>query len=238
MARVYGGEPVVLDRVLGPVERGAPPAARRRAAAAGRTGGPTRARCWSSAPRFWPLLYLILRTQSLHPWNPLGPQRRAPGTSPSTSPSSFVTNTNWQFYGGETTLTYFTQMAGLAVQNFVSAARRHGRRSSRSSAGSPPRSATSSATSASTSSRTLLYVPAADLDRRRAVPRLPGRRADAERHRAHDARRREQTLALGPVASQEAIKLLGTNGGGFFNVNSAMPFENPTWLTNFVADAR
>ena len=66
------------------------------------------------------LLYLILRTQALHPLNPQDLTRR-PGTSRSTPPSSFVTNTNWQFYGGETTLSNFTQMAGLAVQNFVSA---------------------------------------------------------------------------------------------------------------------
>ena len=75
---------------------------------------------------------------------------------------------------------------------------------------------------------------AAALDRRRARPRLPGRHPDALGPRRHDVAGGSQTLALGPVASQEAIKQLGTNGGGFFNVNSAMPFENPTWLTNFV----
>ena len=76
---------------------------------------------------FWLVLYVILRTQS-HP--PVNPQdlARAPWDLSFNTASSFVTNTNWQFYGGETTLTYFSQMAGLAVQNFVSAARRHRRR--------------------------------------------------------------------------------------------------------------
>ena len=70
---------------------------------------------------FWGLLYLILRTQGIHPWNPLGLGSGTWDVSFNTT-SSFVTNTNWQFYGGETTLSYFSQMAGLAVQNFVSAA--------------------------------------------------------------------------------------------------------------------
>ena len=127
--------------------------------------------------------------------------------------SSFITNTNWQYYGGETTMSFFSQMAGLAVQNFVSAAvgicvavalirAIAARRTGATGLGNFWQDLT----------RTLLLRAAADLDRRRAAARLPGRRAVA--------------AEWGPVASQEIIKELGTNGGGFFNVNSAMPFEN------------
>ena len=146
--------------------------------------------------------------------------------------SSFVTNTNWQYYGGETTMTYFSQMAGLAVQNFVSAAvgicvavaliR-----------GIVARSGRTLGNFWQDLVRTLLYVLLPISDRGGARAGLAGHRSRrsplATRHR-----RREQTIALGPVASQEAIKELGTNGGGFFNVNSAQPFENPSGLSNFL----
>jgi K+-transporting ATPase ATPase A chain len=182
---------------------------------------------------FWLLLYLILRTQSLHPWNPLGLTSTTWDNAFNTA-SSFLTNTNWQYYGGETTMTYFSQMAGLAVQNFVSAAvaiavvvaliR-----------GLIARSTHELGNFYGDLIRTLLYVlipmsvvvglvlvsqgALQTLSDYRDVGTLSGL---------------SQTLALGPVASQEAIKELGTNGGGFFNVNSAMPFENPTWLSNFL----
>ena len=145
------------------------------------------------------------------------------------------TNTNWQFYAGETTLSYFSQMAGLAVQNFVSAGvgiavagRVHPR----------------PGVALGRVDRRLLrrlhahgaLRAAPAVGDRRARARVAGRRADARQAprppSAGLASRR--TFAHGPVAGQEAIKLLGTNGGGFFNVNSAMPFENPTWLSNFV----
>jgi potassium-transporting ATPase potassium-binding subunit len=120
MARVYTGERVFLTPVLGPVERLFHRAMRVDAA---------RGQDWKRYARSllvfsavsWLALYLILRTQTLHPWNP---QAFHSGTWDVTfnTVSSFVTNTNWQYYGGETTMTYFSQMAGLAVQNFVSAA--------------------------------------------------------------------------------------------------------------------
>ena len=121
MARVFSGEPVALDRVLGPVERALYRLLGTRPDSADRTGAATRARrCSSTSPGFV-LLYLILRTQGVHPWNPQG-LGAPPWDLSFNTAASFVTNTNWQFYGGETTLSYFSQMAGLAVQNFLSAA--------------------------------------------------------------------------------------------------------------------
>ena len=162
---------------------------------------------------------LILRTQTLHPFNPDGFHSGTWDLSFNTA-SSFVTNTNWQYYGGETTLTYFSQMAGLAVQNFVSAAvgivvaialiRGDRRARRRAGLGNFWQDLT----------RALLYVL------------LPISFVGALVLASQGV---VQSLARsGPVASQEIIKVLGTNGGGFFNVNSAMPFENPNGLTNFL----
>ena len=120
MARVFSGERVFLTRVVAPVERLVYRAARGSTRRAGRTGRPTPAAC-SSSRSFWLVLYLILRTQGIHPLNPQG-FHAGPWDVTFNTTSSFVTNTNWQYYGGETTMTYFSQMAGLAVQNFVSAA--------------------------------------------------------------------------------------------------------------------
>jgi K+-transporting ATPase ATPase A chain len=232
MARVYRFEPIWLDRVLGPVERGIYRVLRVER---------DRGQDWKAYARsllifsalFWGLLYLILRTQGIQPFNPEGLHSATYDVSFNTA-SSFITNTNWQYYGGETTMSYFSQMAGLAVQNFVSAA-----------VGMAVAVAFIRAI-ASRSGRELgvFYV---DLTRSLLFVLLPisivvglflvsqgvlqnlssyldlGTLAGGK-----------QTLALGPVASQEAIKELGTNGGGFFNVNSSMPFENPTWLSNFV----
>ena len=97
------------------------PAAAASTRTASRTGRPTGAPWSCSALLFWLALYLILRTQGIHPFNPEG-FNSGPWDLTFNTTSSFVTNTNWQFYGGETTLSYFSQMAGLAVQNFVSAA--------------------------------------------------------------------------------------------------------------------
>lgn len=147
---------------------------------------------------------------------------------------SFVTNTNWQSYGGEGTLSYFSQMVGLTVQNFVSAAtgiavafaliRGFASRSG-DALGNAWRDLT----------RITLYVllPISLL-----IALLFVSQGSIQNFLPyHDVTTLEgakQTLAMGPVASQEAIKMLGTNGGGFFNANSAHPFENPDALTNFV----
>lgn len=178
-------------------------------------------------------LYLILRTQGIHPFNP------EDLTSPTWDLSfntavSFLTNTNWQFYAGETTMTYFSQMAGLAVQNFVSAAVGMAVAAA-VIRGFARREAGVIGNFWVDFTRTTLYVllPMCllgalflvsqgliqTLDPYTGVTTLTGG---------------EQTLAQGPVASQAIIKHLGTNGGGFFNVNAAMPFENSTTLTNFV----
>lgn len=179
------------------------------------------------------LLYALQRLQGGLPWNPAGLAGVAPDLAFNTA-ASFVTNTNWQSYGGETTLSYLTQMAGMTVQNFVSAAvgiavaialiRGFARHSART-VGNFTVDVT----------RAVLYlllplcvvgalalvalgVPQ-NLSAYTSVTTLEGA---------------QQLIAQGPVASQMMIKHLGTNGGGFFNVNAAHPFENPSALTNLI----
>jgi potassium-transporting ATPase potassium-binding subunit len=232
MARVYQGEPLVLERVLGPVERLLYRMLRT---------DPLREQGWKAYARsavvfsalFWGALYLILRTQGVHPLNPEG-FGSAPWDVSFNTATSFVTNTNWQFYGGETTLSYFSQMAGLAVQNFVSAAVGMAVLAA-VIRGFASRGAVALGNFWRDLVRTLLYIllplslaGALFLVSQGVIQTLGGHVTYTTLHGA------EQTLALGPVASQEAIKQLGTNGGGFFNVNSSMPFENPTPLSNFV----
>src|SRR5690349_6546191 len=121
MARVFTRQRVFLTPVVGPIERGAYRLLRVRPEEEGQD--------WKAYARglivfsllFWVALYLILRTQGIQPFNPQG-LHSGPWDLSFNTTSSFITNTNWQYYGGETTLTYFAQMAGLAVQNFVSAA--------------------------------------------------------------------------------------------------------------------
>jgi K+-transporting ATPase ATPase A chain len=231
MARVYGNERVLLTPVVGPLERLFHRVART---------DPGRGQDWKAYARSllvfsglcWLALYLILRTQTLHPWNP---QRFHSGTWDVTfnTVSSFVTNTNWQYYAGETTMSYFSQMAGLAVQNFVSAAvgicvavaliR-----------GIASRGGSSLGNFWQDLVRTLLYVllpisvvGALVLVSQGVIQTFAGYAT------AHTLAGGTQTIGLGPVASQEIIKELGTNGGGFFNTNSAMPFENPNGFTDF-----
>ena len=176
-------------------------------------------------------LYLMLRIQGGLPLNP----DDLPGVSAPialNTAASFVTNTNWQYYGGEYTMSYLTQMAGLAVQNFVSAA-----------AGMAVLAAVvrGFARALVARARTVLARP---LPVARLPPAAAGRRAGAivlisqgvpqtfDGHAtAHTVEGATQTIARGPVASQIAIKQLGTNGGGFYNSNSAVPFENPNGLT-------
>jgi potassium-transporting ATPase potassium-binding subunit len=232
MAKVFTNERVFLSPVVGPIERLTYRALRVR---------PDEGQDWKAYARsllvfsslFWVALFLILRTQGIHPFNPEG-FKAGPWDLSFNTASSFVTNTNWQYYGGETTLSYFSQMAGLAVQNFVSAAvgivvlaaliR-----------GIAARSASALGNFWQDLVRVLLYilvpvsiVAALVLASQGVIQSLHGATA------VHTLSGATQTLGQGPVASQEAIKLLGTNGGGFFNVNSAFPFENPTGLSNFV----
>ena len=232
MARVFSGERVLLARALGPAERGFYRLLR---------VDPAREQDWKGYARAvlafslvsWLALYAILRLQESLPLNPAG-FGAAPWDVTFNTTSSFVTNTNWQYYAGETTLSNLSQMAGLAVQNFASAAvgiavvvaviR-----------GFAARSAQTLGNFWVDLTRCLLYVllpiafvAALVLVSQGVVQSLSPARAFTSLQGAHGR------IALGPVASQEAIKELGTNGGGFFNVNSAMPLENPSGLSNLV----
>jgi K+-transporting ATPase ATPase A chain len=222
MAKVFTGQRVWLSPVLAPVERLTYRVLR---------VDPSRSQGWKAyagtllafSALFWLALYVILRTQT--PWD----------LSFNTT-SSFITNTNWQFYAGETTYSNLVQMAGLAVQNFVSAGvgiavavalirAITNRRGNAPGIGSFWVDLV----------RALLYVLlpislviAVALAGQGVVQTLHHTVAFSGIAGQHG------TIVTGPVASQEAIKMLGTNGGGFFNVNSAMPFENPTGLSNWI----
>ena len=184
----------------------------------------------------WLLLYLILRTQNAfyvpHALNPQG-YHSAPWNVTFNTVSSFLTNTNWQYYSGETTMTYLSQMIGLTVQNWLSAGvgivvavaliR-----------GIVGRSGKSLGNFWQDLVRTILYVLAPISVIGALVLVSQGVIQNFTAYlTAHTITGLTQTIAMGPVASQEAIKMLGTNGGGFLNVNSAHPFENPTAFTNF-----
>ena len=232
LTRVVQGERTLLSPVLGPVERGLY-----------RLSGidPGVEQNWLSYAiamlafkvAGFLLLYALLRLQAVLPLNPSGQGAVAPDLSFNTA-TSFLTNTNWQFYAGETTMSNLSQMLGLAVQNFVSAAagiavavaviRGFARRST-STIGNFWADLT----------RITLYVllpvcvAGALFIVWQGVPQtLAGSVAATTLEGAR------QVISLGPVASQEVIKMLGTNGGGFFNANSAHPFENPTALTNML----
>lgn len=232
MARVFAGERTVLSPLLQPVERLLYASAGVDAKAE-QAWLPYALSMLAFSAVGFAALFGILRLQFYLPLNPQGFAGMTPDLAFNTS-VSFVTNTNWQSYGGETTLSHFSQMAGLTVQNFVSAA-----------AGIAMALALTRAFARSAAqtvgnfwvdlTRATLYVllPLAvvvatafvalglpqTLDASATVTTLEGA---------------SQNIALGPVASQEAIKQLGTNGGGFFNVNAAHPFENPTALSNYL----
>jgi potassium-transporting ATPase potassium-binding subunit len=184
----------------------------------------------------WLLLYFILRTQTLWNFTGLNPQgfHSAPWNVTFNTTSSFLTNTNWQYYGGETTMSYFSQMAGLTVQNFLSA----GVGIAVAVAlirGIIGRSGKSIGNFWHDLIRTVLWV----LTPLSFIVALILVFQGSIQNFSHYLNFNGPTglansIAMGPVASQEAIKELGTNGGGFFNTNSAHPFENPTGFTNLV----
>ena len=181
------------------------------------------------------LTYAIERLQTLLPWNPQKLVAVGPDLAWNTA-ASFTTNTNWQSYVPESTMTYFTQMVGLAYHNFLSAAVgiavavaliRGIKRTSSTTIGNFWVDAT----------RSILYVllPASILYALLLVSQGVPQNLHEYTHAATlEQPSQTQTIAQGPVASQEAIKMLGTNGGGFFNANSAHPFENPTPFTNLL----
>lgn len=232
MARIYEGEHTWLSPMIGPVERGIYKLC---------GVDPAKEQHWTSyafACLAFNLvglfvMYMLMRMQDFLPLNPAGESAVAPDLAFNTA-VSFTTNTNWQNYGGESTMSYLTQMMGMTVHNFTSAATgaavlvaliRGFARKSTVTLGNFYVDAI----------RTILYIllPLSivvtlilvwqgvpqNFDSYVAATTLEG---------AH------QTIAQGPVASQIAIKQLGTNGGGFFNVNSAHPYENPTPLTNLI----
>ncbi|GAB6126470.1 potassium-transporting ATPase subunit KdpA [Humidesulfovibrio idahonensis] len=257
MAKVLQGESCLLTRVLGPLER-----------LLYRVCGvkPQEEMDWKAYALAMFLfsmagvviLYLLQRAQGWLPLNPDGMSAVEPGLAFNTA-MSFITNTNWQAYSGESTMSYLTQMAGLTVHNFVSAAtgiavlaaliRGLTRRETRNLGnfwvdltratlyillplavvlslvlvwqGVPQ---TFAGTVNATLSEPVAYEVAPSAEDLKADPALKPTPATAT----------QQAIARGPVASQEAIKELGTNGGGFFNANSAHPFENPTPLTNLL----
>ncbi|KAB2722767.1 potassium-transporting ATPase subunit KdpA [Brucella intermedia] len=179
------------------------------------------------------LLYVLQRVQGSLPFNPMG-MSNVPADLAFNTTASFVTNTNWQNYGGESTLSYLTQMAGLTVQNFVSAATgvaiaialiRAFSRKSMKTLGNFWVDLTRCTLYILLPLCVLLTLAFVSL----GVPQTIG--AYAEATTLEGAR---QVIALGPVASQLAIKMLGTNGGGFFNANSAHPFENPDAISNLI----
>ncbi|MDI1288017.1 MAG: potassium-transporting ATPase subunit KdpA [Reyranella sp.] len=179
------------------------------------------------------LLYLLLRLQSILPSNPQDMAAVAPDLSFNTA-ISFLTNTNWQNYGGESTMSYLSQMTGLTVQNFLSAATgialamafiRGFARTGAKGIGNfwaDIVRVTLYVLLPFCIVLTLFYVW-------QGVPQNLGAYVEATTLEGG-----KQTIAQGPVASQLAIKMLGTNGGGFFNANSAHPYENPTALSNLV----
>ncbi len=183
----------------------------------------------------WLLLYLILRTQTLWDWTGLNPMHYHSGTWDVTfnTTSSFLTNTNWQYYSGETTMSYFSQMAGLTVQNFLSA----GVGIAVAVAlirGIVGRSGREIGNFWFDLVRTVLWVLTPIAFVSAIVLVWQGSIANFSHYASFNGiTGLSNTIAMGPVASQEAIKMLGTNGGGFFNTNSAHPFENPTAFTNF-----
>jgi K+-transporting ATPase ATPase A chain len=232
MARAFNGERTLLSPVLRPIERGIY-----------RLCGvdETQEQHWVTysiamlAFSFagFVVLYGLLRLQNHLPFNPAGQDAVGPGLAFNTS-VSFLTNTNWQSYTPETTMSYLTQMAGLTVHNFVSAATGIALAVALVR-GFARRSATTIGNFWVDMTRCTLYIllPACIaltlVFLWQGVPQNLNAYTDASTLEGV-----KQVIAQGPVASQEAIKMLGTNGGGFFNANSAHPFENPTGLTNLI----
>jgi K+-transporting ATPase ATPase A chain len=232
MARVFEGERTLLDWVLKPIERLIYRLCGVKADAEMNWREYTAAMLLFSFVSLL-LTYVVERAQHILPWNP----QKLAGVEPAlawNTAASFTTNTNWQAYVPETTMSYFTQMVGLAYHNFLSAAvgiavaialvRGIARRQSQT-IGNFWVDAT----------RCILYVLVPICLILTPILIEQGVIQNLKPYtQARTLENQTQMIAQGPVASQEAIKMLGTNGGGFFNTNSAHPFENPTPLTDFL----
>ncbi len=232
MHRVFGGERTPLSPLLGPLERGLYRIAGTSDREEQHWTSYTAAMLLFNLAGFL-VLYVLQRLQGGLPFNPAGMASVDPNLAFNTA-TSFVTNTNWQNYGGESTMSYLVQMAGLTVQNFVSAATgiaiamaliRGFARASGRSVGNfwvDMTRATLYVLLPICIVLTLVYVWL-------GMPQTIGPYVGATTLEGA-----KQTIALGPVASQVAIKMLGTNGGGFFNANAAHPFENPDAISNLI----
>jgi K+-transporting ATPase ATPase A chain len=232
MARVFSGERTILSPVLAPVEKGLYRLAGIREDKEQGWLAYTLAMLAFSIAGFL-ALYAILRLQAYLPLNPQGFAGMAPDLAFNTA-VSFVTNTNWQNYGGETTLSHFSQMAGLTVQNFLSAAT--GMALAIAFTRALARSRVSTLGNFWVDmTRATLYVllPIAFVVALAFVAMGLPQTLDGS-VTATTLEGANQVISLGPVASQEAIKQLGTNGGGFFNVNASHPFENPSAWSNYL----
>ncbi|TIN30363.1 MAG: potassium-transporting ATPase subunit KdpA [Mesorhizobium sp.] len=232
MHRVFNGDRTLLSSIFGPLERGLY-----------RICGTSEReeQHWTTYAvalllfnlAGFMVLYVLQRLQGSLPYNPAGMTAVEPGLAFNTA-ASFMTNTNWQNYGGESTMSYLVQMAGLTVQNFVSAATgiaiaialiRGFARASGKSIGNFWVDMTRSTLYLLLPFcivLTLVYVWL-------GMPQTLGAYVNATTLEGA-----QQTIAVGPVASQVAIKMLGTNGGGFFNANAAHPFENPDAISNLI----
>jgi K+-transporting ATPase ATPase A chain len=241
MARVYEGRPVGLDRLLGPLER----LIYRLAGV--RADHESGWRAYAAALLLFNVLGLLVvyGVQRLQHLLPLNPQGIGPVTADSSfnTAASFATNTNWQDYTGESTLSYLTQMLALTVQNFVSAASGMAvlvaliRGLSRKSAQTIGNFWVDLVRGTLYILLPLSLVLAIVLASQGVVQTFAAHKTVPLLQPIKGAEGKlvtEQTIAVGPVASQVAIKQLGTNGGGFFGVNSAHPFENPTPLSDFL----
>ena len=260
MARIYEGQPAVLNTIGAPLEK-----------LLYRICGvdPTKEMRWAHYALAMLALnllgglavYGLQRLQSYLPLNPSGLSAVSPDSSFNTA-TSFISNTNWQGYGGESTMSYLTQMAALTVQNFLSASTgmavlvamiRGFARQKSDTVGNFWVDLTRSTlyillplslifalilvsqgvVQTLSAYHTVPLVEAVEYDSPKLDSAGQPIRDDKGNPITEKATQKEQVIAVGPAASQIAIKQLGTNGGGFFNVNSAHPFENPTTLSDF-----
>jgi K+-transporting ATPase ATPase A chain len=238
IARVLEGEKTFLDPVLRPVERLIYKASGIDSAAEMKWREYTVAMLLFSFVSLL-LTYAIERLQHLLPWNPQGLAGVTPDLAWNTA-ASFTTNTNWQSYVPEAAMSYFTEMVGLAYHNFLSAAVGIAVAIALVRGIARKQSATiGNFWVDSTRSILWLLLPiclvVSPILIQQGVPQnLKPYTVAAPLEKTPGAPTTPQTIGQGPVASQEAIKMLGTNGGGFFNANSAHPYENPTPFSNFV----
>lgn len=232
MAKVFDGDRTFLSPLFTPVERGFYMLAGVSAKKEQNWLGYTLSMLAFSIAGFV-VLYAILRLQAFLPLNPQG-FANVPSDLAFNTAVSFVTNTNWQNYAGETTMSHFSQMAGLTVQNFLSAAVGMALAIAFTRAFARSQTATLGNFWVDMTRATLYILLPLALIVGIVFVAMGLPQTLAASVTATTLEGAQQVISLGPVASQEAIKQLGTNGGGFFNANAAHPFENPTAFANYL----